>query len=414
MWDEISAVAHEGIYLRSSQPLTSTAFATVSLLNNGGTDTTINIRANFSSAPADRADINLTADTSGGNIDLAVDGTTQITVDSGLKFPNIPSGAGTHELRWNSTGGIVTYTTISAGFDPSSIGESLIPDTTDSYDLGSAALHWQHLYLAGDIALPASTTCNFRPDTTDTGTLFLGSASLKWSLMYLYASAGITLTTSSAGADIILDAVDDIRFEHGATLVMAMDAGNSRVDFSQPVRFLTCDSSNPFRVMPDTTNNGALIYSPGTNALNITPASDNVGALALGTSAETWSSILIRGATVTLPDITSTTGTALVASGGSNQIYLDSSSEMFKENFRPLGFDPAVLFDFPTPREFRYRETKDYGFGWTAEELHEVCPQLVNLLNGKPFSIKHDRVVILLVEELKKIKEEVAALRIIN
>ena len=46
----------------------------------------------------------------------------------------------------------------SIGIDLSSIGEAMIPDTTETYDLGSATKRWKDLYLAGNTINLAGAT----------------------------------------------------------------------------------------------------------------------------------------------------------------------------------------------------------------------------------------------------------------
>ena len=48
--------------------------------------------------------------------------------------------------------------------------------------------------------------------------------------------------------------------------------------------------------------------------------------------------------------------------------------------------------------------------GWIAEELFEILPEFVNLKDGKPYSIKYDRMVVPIVEEMKKLLNRVKVL----
>ena len=45
---------------------------------------------------------------------------------------------------------IVTVANFSETNDLSSIGQSLLPDTTETYDIGSASKRWRDIYLSGN------------------------------------------------------------------------------------------------------------------------------------------------------------------------------------------------------------------------------------------------------------------------
>lgn len=101
---------------------------------------------------------------------------------------------------------------------------------------------------------------------------------------------------------------------------------------------------------------------------------------------------------------TAGSGTALVIDG-SNEIIPSSSSITYKDNVRDIESDSSKVFDL-IPRTFAWKRDGQTDFGLIAEEVHEVIPEMVTYnRDGTPESVKYDRLSILLLMELQKIKE---------
>lgn len=113
---------------------------------------------------------------------------------------------------------------------------------------------------------------------------------------------------------------------------------------------------------------------------------------------------------ITAPNIGSGTGTDLVRDG-TNQILLKTSSKRFKENIEDLKFDSSKILDL-SAKSFNYISQPGLEtFGWIAEEVDEVLPQLVTRNSENEIeSVKYAEAIVLLVEEVKKLREKVIAL----
>ena len=50
-------------------------------------------------------------------------------------------------------------------------------------------------------------------------------------------------------------------------------------------------------------------------------------------------------------------------------------------------------------------ETDDFGL--TAEEVYRVLPELVNMRDGKPYSVRYSMLSVLMLNEIKKLRNAV-------
>jgi hypothetical protein len=99
-----------------------------------------------------------------------------------------------------------------------------------------------------------------------------------------------------------------------------------------------------------------------------------------------------------------------------------SSSRRYKENIIDLDVDSSKIYSL-VPRTFKWRdflenETTIVGrtdFGYIAEEVHEVFPELVGYGDFEdgdnlPASVYYNQISILLVEEIKKLRARIEVL----
>ena len=101
-------------------------------------------------------------------------------------------------------------------------------------------------------------------------------------------------------------------------------------------------------------------------------------------------------------------GTALVIDG-SDEIIPSSSSVAYKDDVRTIESDSSRVFDL-TPRSFNWKRDGLSDFGLIAEEVHEVMPEMVIYnKDGNPEAVKYDRLSVLLLMELHKIKKDLEA-----
>jgi hypothetical protein len=107
------------------------------------------------------------------------------------------------------------------------------------------------------------------------------------------------------------------------------------------------------------------------------------------------------------------TGTALVIDGSDN-VLKDSSSARYKKDIRDLEIDTSKIFEL-RPVNFTFKDTNKPSFGLIAEETQEILPELVEFnSDGLVESVHYDRLTILLLAELKKLKEKVEHLEASN
>jgi hypothetical protein len=116
--------------------------------------------------------------------------------------------------------------------------------------------------------------------------------------------------------------------------------------------------------------------------------------------------------------MTSSGSAGTVLHGDTNGlIYKFTSSERYKKNIVDAALDSAKIYDM-RPVEYENNENSKEGdegkkgFGLIAEEVHELFPEIVIYdEEGKPDSISYDRISVLLLMEIKKLKEEIEKLK---
>lgn len=111
---------------------------------------------------------------------------------------------------------------------------------------------------------------------------------------------------------------------------------------------------------------------------------------------------------VFMPSLSANAGTNLVRTG-SGEIVDDTSSLQFKEKIQNIKTDTSLLYG-AQGRTYVRKVSQLEEPGWIAEELFEILPEFVNLKDGKPYSIKYDRMVVPIIEEMKKLRDRIAIL----
>jgi hypothetical protein len=90
---------------------------------------------------------NAIVSTTDGNIAITPNGTGKVIID-GISHP---TADGTNGQALTTDGsGVLSFTTVAVSF--SSVGEDILPSTTDTYDLGSTTKVWANIY-TGDLNL---------------------------------------------------------------------------------------------------------------------------------------------------------------------------------------------------------------------------------------------------------------------
>ncbi len=91
------------------------------------------------------------------------------------------------------------------------------------------------------------------------------------------------------------------------------------------------------------------------------------------------------------------------------QSFNAQSDARLKTNIKPLTYHDSIL-DIPV-REYDWKESGKHAIGFIAQELKEVYPELVDENEEGILSIKETKLVYLLIEEVKKLKEEIQELK---
>jgi hypothetical protein len=99
-------------------------------------------------------------------------------------------------------------------------------------------------------------------------------------------------------------------------------------------------------------------------------------------------------------------GTDTTVSAGSFNALSDIR---LKENFEPLVVEKSIL-DLPTYK-FDFIDGLKNQIGCKAQDLLEICPEIVHEGKDGYLSIQESKIVYLLLDEIKKLRKEVDALK---
>ena len=114
---------------------------------------------------------------------------------------------------------------------------------------------------------------------------------------------------------------------------------------------------------------------------------------------------------VSFDGIGSDTGTDVIITSGGD-IKKKTSSIEYKENVKDLKIDSEKLYKL-NPVSYNYKITNTKDIGLIAEEVDEILPELVyrNEKTGKPESVKYSSLSVILLDELKKLRQEIQELK---
>ena len=141
------------------------------------------------------------------------------------------------------------------------------------------------------------------------------------------------------------------------------------------------------------TNTG--IYSSGADTLHVTTG---------GSARMTWDSSGTK-----MESYGVGTGTDVVHTSG--QLKSKSSSRRYKEDILDLQNIKSEDVYKLRPVSFKWKGNKQEDFGFIAEEVAEVIPKLVHYQEDKPESVAYDKLSVLLLLEISKLKEEIRELK---
>ena len=119
------------------------------------------------------------------------------------------------------------------------------------------------------------------------------------------------------------------------------------------------------------------------------------------------SSTSSRGAT------TAIVNNQLYANPSSGQLTATSfyakSDKRLKENIKPFKSEKSIL-DLPVV-EFDFKDSGNHQIGCIAQDLQEICPEIVNTDENGYLSINENKIVYLLLDEVKKLRKELNELK---
>ncbi len=97
---------------------------------------------------------------------------------------------------------------------------------------------------------------------------------------------------------------------------------------------------------------------------------------------------------------------------GTGELVRSTSARRYKTDIKNLDFDSSVVHKL-RPVSYKDKKTKKKYFGLIAEEVNKHLPQMVdhNSVTGKCESVFYDRLSVLLLAEIKKLRKEVDALK---
>ena len=254
------------------------------------------------------------------------------------------------------------------------------------------------------------------------GTVVIGTGSAAGTLK----SSGnhdITIQTgnSTTGSITITDGANgDISVTPNGTGQVAMNSAMTATDSNdRPLVISSTDAANDYNLAVGS-GPGILFKIPVTTSIGIGAAIDAVKTVDSDGDKSTGLSFKVSQNDETLDEAlriehdggifmfdlgSAGSGTALVIDG-SDEIIPSSSSIAYKDNVRTIDSDSSKVFEL-TPRSFEWKRDGSSDFGLIAEEVHEVMPEMVIYnKHGNPEAVKYDRLSVLLLMELNKIKKE--------
>jgi hypothetical protein len=128
----------------------------------------------------------------------------------------------------------------------------------------------------------------------------------------------------------------------------------------------------------------------------------------LGFATDGYLRTSITSAGTKLDMLASGTGTDIIHDG--NVLKAKSSSRRYKENIIDLSMNTENIYDL-RPVSFDWKGNGKSDFGLIAEEVDDVLPTLVHYQNDVPESVAYDKLSVLLLIEVKKLREEIKDLK---
>lgn len=323
------------------------------------------------------------------------------------------------------------------------VASKLVPDVDQAYNLGSETNAWKNLYLSKNIYFQG-TDCSIEtsPNLDNANDILIKNSSSYLGLQddKLNASAhGLDLrfsgnkiqcgsNTASKPTTINFDNEGLRVFNGGQIDLTNITPDSSGVSTSKITigGYETKGGENlilsyynngdiPFAV----TRSGVIYYKNQTLDTYIKANLGNLyaGNIAVKNTSDSTTSPTFKNATLsetlTTKNIISTNSISCSYLTSSGQItastFNATSDARLKENLRPLENNPSIL-DLPLYK-FDFKEGKKDNIGCLAQDLQQICPEIVHEDDKGYLSIEETKLVYLLLQEIKKLREEVDNLK---
>ena len=153
----------------------------------------------------------------------------------------------------------------------------------------------------------------------------------------------------------------------------------------------------------------SIVFNDGNGDTGLFFDTDEVGIAANDTEIATFTSS--SGIKYTTRGTgSSSAGNPIYVNSSTDALYEVTSSVKYKKDIVDLTIDTNKIYDLQ-PRNFAWKNTNDEDFGLIAEEVQEILPELVTYKDGEPNGVNYSGISVLLLKELKKLKQEIQELK---
>lgn len=226
-------------------------------------------------------------------------------------------------------------------------------------------------------------------DNTNIGQILIGNGAGNDEIVF-WPNKGTTLQKVSLGDTIApfenifgKNIIANSSLDISGTLALK-DSENKQILKNETIS----SSSNNHRVITigdsskDTTNTNAFIIRPFKTG-------NNQAVVNIGEYSNAINAIFVQ--TISAQTVTATSDIRL------------------KENIKDYICEKSIL-DLPI-KEFDFKESKQHTIGCIAQDLKEICPEIVHENEEGFLTIEENKLVYLLIQEVKKLKEEIEKLK---
>ncbi len=217
------------------------------------------------------------------------------------------------------------------------------------------------------------------------------------------ASVGIGTTTPQTKVDVVTAAANRVQLGNSAGGVA--DDYVLTIGMASNVPFLDAQriSQGPINLI---LQSGGGNLGIGTTTLGgLSKLTVSAGVTVDGTVSANY---FVAQTGIRAANLDSSAGTAIVQ-GADGNLHLLTSSKEGKDKIKALTFS-SDLIDSIVVKQWRYKGQKDILAGPIAEELAQVAPLFVNFKDGKPFSIRNDQVMWLLLVKVQELEKRLSEL----